>query len=289
QSPAHSFCRRSIACCTVLSPSTSAKSRIIVVPPNNAAWLTRSGPSVMFGWVWPGTGIGQRQWTCGSMPPGMTIWPVASITRPPSGARVPGAPIATIFSPWIPISAFSAPEGRTAVPPVTTMSSMGALPLCLVLQDRFADQVRRGEGEMPENLLGRDVMHDKDEAAAMVRIRPAVEPFRREHRVLRGLHDCRSAGAIDEFDKAFDAQQIAAAVARQTAQGAREIEAADGALKGDGEHRDAVRVRMTLAAKPPPVLGSASDLPPPHAGEGSCSSPYNSLPHLRGRVGVGAL
>ena len=61
---------------------------------------------------------------------------------------------------------------------------------------------------MPENLLGRDVMHDKDEAAAMVRIRPAVEPFRREHRVLRGLHDRRPARPIREFDKAFDAQQI---------------------------------------------------------------------------------
>src|SRR5205823_6178494 len=278
QSPAHSFCRRSIACCTVLSPSTNAKSRIIVVPPKSAAWLTRSGPSVILGWVCPGTGIGQRQWTCGSMPPGMTIWPVASTTRPPSGARVPGAPIATIFSPWVPISAFSAPEGRTAVPPVMTKSSMGAVPLCLVLQSRLADQGRRGEGEMPEDLLGRDVMHDKDEAAAMVRIRPAVEPFRREHRVLGRLHDRRPARPVGEFDKAFDAQKVAAVVARQTAQGAREIEAADGALKGDGEHCDAVRVRMTLAAKPPPVLGSAPDLPPPHAGEGFCSSPNNSLP-----------
>src|SRR5437868_4499286 len=212
------------------------------------------------------------------MPPGMTIWPVASTTRPPSGARVPGAPIATIFSPWVPISAFSAPEGRTAVPPVTTMSSMGALPLCLVLQNRLADQGRRGEGEMPEDLLGWDVMHDKDEAAAMVRIRPAVEPFRREHRVLRGLHDCRPARPVGEFDKAFDAQQIAAVVACQPAQSAREIEAARRFPQLQREDADPVTVPMFGGGEPPPVLGSASDLPPPQAGEGCCSSPYNSLP-----------
>src|ERR1051326_6636791 len=106
------------------------------------------------------------------------------------------------------MSAFSAPEGRTAVPPVMTMSSMGALPLCLVLQNRLADQGRRGGSEMPEDLPGGGVVHDKDAGAAMVAVRPAIEPFRREHRVLRSLHDRWAARPIGEFDDAFDAQQI---------------------------------------------------------------------------------
>ena len=45
---------------------------VVVVPPNNAAWLTREAGSVSFASP-SGTGIGQLQCTCGSMPPGMTI------------------------------------------------------------------------------------------------------------------------------------------------------------------------------------------------------------------------
>ena len=109
-----------------MPPSTGAKSIVVVVPPNSPAWLTREAGSVSFASP-SGTGIGQLQWTCGSMPPGMTIWPAASTTRPaPSAARLPGAPIAAIFSPWTPISAGSAPEGSTAIPPVITVSSMRA-------------------------------------------------------------------------------------------------------------------------------------------------------------------
>ena len=108
---------------------------------------------------------------------------------------------------------------------------------------------------MPEDLPGWDVVDDKHEAAAMVAVRPAVEPFRREHRVLRGLHDRWAARPVGEFDNAFDAQQIAAVVARQPAQGAGEIETADGTLEGYGEDSDVVTVRMGAAGKPPPVLG----------------------------------
>ncbi len=57
-----------------MPPSTGAKSIVVVVPPNSAAWLTREAGSVSLASP-SGTGIGQLQWTCGSMPPGMTIWP----------------------------------------------------------------------------------------------------------------------------------------------------------------------------------------------------------------------
>src|SRR5205823_9222559 len=55
-----------------------------------------------------------------------------SIVRPaPTAARLPGAPIATIFSPATPISAGSAPVGSTAVPPETIRSNIAPLPLSL--------------------------------------------------------------------------------------------------------------------------------------------------------------
>jgi hypothetical protein len=100
------LCRRSIACWIVSPPSTGAKSIVVVVPPCKAARLTRGAGSVNVGWATPGIGIGQLQWTCGSMPPGMTICPAASTTRPaPSAARRPGAPVASMRSPLTPISA----------------------------------------------------------------------------------------------------------------------------------------------------------------------------------------
>src|SRR5215831_3709519 len=57
----------------------------------------------------------------------MTICPAASTTRPaPTPARLPGAPIAAIRPPAMPISAGRGPEGRTARPPETIMSSISA-------------------------------------------------------------------------------------------------------------------------------------------------------------------
>src|ERR1043166_6034823 len=68
-------------------------------------------------------------WMCGSIPPGMTICPVASTTRAaPIAARLPGAPIAAILPPETPISAGSVAAGMTAVPPDTIRSNM-VLPL----------------------------------------------------------------------------------------------------------------------------------------------------------------
>ena len=64
-----------------------------------------------------------------------------------------------------------------------------------------------------EDFVARDVVDDKDEPAAPVGVGPGVEPFRREHRVLRRLHDGRAVGAVGEGDEAFDPQQVGAAVA----------------------------------------------------------------------------
>src|SRR5271166_1285483 len=67
------------------------------------------------------------QWICGSMPPGMTIWSLASTVRAaPTDSRLPGAPMAAILPPATPISAACAPVGMTAVPPVTSRSSTPA-------------------------------------------------------------------------------------------------------------------------------------------------------------------
>ncbi len=80
-----------------------AKSMIVVVPPNNAARLTTAGGSVSPGGP-SGAGIGHAQCTWGSMPPGITILPVASINRAPSGnGRLPGVVTDAIFpsATWI--------------------------------------------------------------------------------------------------------------------------------------------------------------------------------------------
>src|SRR6516225_6625826 len=47
----------------------------------------------------------------------------------PADRRLPGAPIAAILPPSTPISAACTPDGRTAVPPVTTRSNIVSSPL----------------------------------------------------------------------------------------------------------------------------------------------------------------
>jgi hypothetical protein len=106
---------------------------------------------------------------------------------------------------------------------------------------------------MPEDLIGRNVVDDKDKPAAAVGIRPVIEPFRREHRVLRRLHDGRSAGPVGELDDAFDAQQVVAAVARQPAEGTGEFEPPDRAFQRDGKHGDSMAVRMLDGAAKYPL------------------------------------
>ena len=78
-----------MASCTLLPSKARAKSISVVVPPNSAARLTTPGGSVRPA-APSGAGMGQEQWTCGSMPPGMTTQPAASISRAPSGSgRLP--------------------------------------------------------------------------------------------------------------------------------------------------------------------------------------------------------
>ena len=95
------------------------------MPPYSAALLTCDGGAAKIGSLLGPPTIGMPQWICGSMPPGMTICPVASTVRPaPTAARLPGAPIAAIFPPETPISAASVEAGMTAVPPVMIRSNM---------------------------------------------------------------------------------------------------------------------------------------------------------------------
>ena len=85
------------------------KSIIVVVPPCTAALLTTSGGAVSVA-VPSGPGRCHLQCTCGSIPPGMTIFPVASITRVPSGtAMLPGAATAAIVPPAIRMSCAPTP------------------------------------------------------------------------------------------------------------------------------------------------------------------------------------
>ena len=120
----------------------------------------------------------------------------------------------------------------------------------------------------------------------MVAIGPAGEPFGGEHRVLRGLDDGGSFRAVAEADDALDAQEIVAAVHRQSTQSAGEFEAADRAFEDDRQGGDAVRVRLPPAPTLPRLRRGP---PPPRACTGRVfQRASDSLPCRRGRVGVGA-
>src|SRR5919198_1923095 len=100
-----------------------AKSTSVVVPPKSAARVTWSGGAVSM----PGKPMmGAAICACGSMPPGMTIIPVASMTRPMSLVSVFGSATATIFSPWMATSQFPTPQGVTTCPPLMTESSIAS-------------------------------------------------------------------------------------------------------------------------------------------------------------------
>jgi hypothetical protein len=80
------------------------KSIIVVVPPCTAALLTTSGGSVRPA-LPSGLGKCHLQCTCGSIPPGITILPVASIIRAFGGTgKLPLAATPTIFSPAMAMS-----------------------------------------------------------------------------------------------------------------------------------------------------------------------------------------
>ena len=127
-SAVQSAIRSSMAPMTVLPCIQRVKSMMVVVPPNSAALPTTEGPWVRVG-VPSGTTTGQRQWVCGSIPPGMTILPRASISRAPAEiGKAPGAATATTLPPAIATSAGPMLCGVTTQSPVMTRSTMTPTP-----------------------------------------------------------------------------------------------------------------------------------------------------------------
>src|SRR5271169_3018854 len=97
---------------------------------------------------------------------------------------------------------------------------------------------------MCEDLSPRNLVHDKDEAAAALAAgpvgRPLVEPFGVEHRVLHGLNHRRPVRAVGKTHDALDPQQIVTALAGEATKRASEIEPADLAAEADRKRVDAV-------------------------------------------------
>src|SRR5262249_4569049 len=100
----------------------------VVVPPCSAARPTCSGPAVTSG-VPSGFIHTWCRWTCGSIPPGITIFPVASITR--AASPVAPAPTVAIVSPATARSPRTPACGGTTPPPRTMRSNI-APPLLAV-------------------------------------------------------------------------------------------------------------------------------------------------------------
>ena len=111
----------------------------------------------------------------------------------------------------------------------------------LPAQARCPSRPRRRQTVPPrEDGLARYVVDNKDQPAPAVAVGPIVEPFGREHRVLRRLNQSRLIIAVGKGDDAFDPQQIAAASPGKRAQRPREIEPRHRALQHDREGVDAV-------------------------------------------------
>ena len=83
----------------------------------------------MWGWPVMEVQMGMATWEWGSMPPGTTILPEASTTRPTSPGREPGAATAAILSPSTATSQSPTPQGVTTCPPLTIRSIMVHLPV----------------------------------------------------------------------------------------------------------------------------------------------------------------
>ena len=96
-----------------------------VVPPKRAARLTCSGGAVR---RLPGPIMGASMWAWGSMPPGTTTLPAASMVRRTLSVIVLGAVMATIFSPWMQTSQSPTPQGVTTWPPRIIKSSIVCVP-----------------------------------------------------------------------------------------------------------------------------------------------------------------
>src|SRR5712691_7483401 len=86
---------------------------------------------------------------CGSMPPGTTILPVASMVRPACGA-CSSAPTKTIFSPWMPTLQLPTPWGATTCPPRITRSNMADASFSRNCSPELKEVVHSPQGERIE-------------------------------------------------------------------------------------------------------------------------------------------
>src|SRR5881628_675957 len=103
-----------------------AKSTTVVTPPNAAARVAASGGCDRSSGRPPQyCGTGMAMWACGSMPPGRTILPSASMTRAASPGSEPGDATATILPSRIPTSPGAASCAVTTRPRRITRSSIG--------------------------------------------------------------------------------------------------------------------------------------------------------------------
>src|SRR5712691_11465479 len=115
QLPSAFSCHLSSVASSEVPLACSAKSTIVVVPPNAAAVVPVSNVSAE---DVPPNGISMCVWT--SIPPGSTYLPVASITES-ACAMEPGAATAAIVSPSTSTSEANAPVAATTVPPLIKM------------------------------------------------------------------------------------------------------------------------------------------------------------------------
>ncbi len=99
-----------------------------------------------------------------------------------------------------------------------------------------------GEGEVREDFGARDIVDDKDEAAALVGVGPVVEPLRRKHRMLGRLHDGWPLRPVGEAHDPLDPQQVGAALASEAAQSAGEVQPTQCSFEDHAESIDAVGV-----------------------------------------------
>ena len=110
-----------------MSSVRAAKSSKVVVPPYSAALLTTSGPAEYVE-LPSGIGICHLQCTCGSIPPGMTIFPEVSTHRFACSLGIAlGFVIASIYSPFKTTSCMATPCGVTTVPPRRMVSNIISL------------------------------------------------------------------------------------------------------------------------------------------------------------------
>src|SRR5512133_2450347 len=113
QLPSALLCQAASPSCTTSPVRCTAKSMIVVVPPQAAARVPVSNVSDAA--VPPN---GNSMWVCTSIPPGTTYLPVASIVvAAVTSAAPPGAYSAAIVSPSTSTSIGWPPAALTTVPP----------------------------------------------------------------------------------------------------------------------------------------------------------------------------